>query len=441
MNATTRRIVVALLALTASLLIAPANAAPRAAAAAPVGTVSGTVTSSASIPTGEKPLVVLYRRESDGRWTFATSTRVAVGGSYTLSAPAAGSYQVRAEVGNVASAIPSRTLSVSKGTQLTGVDLELRNNPTISGTITPVGFDLSSLGTQRLHVQSWGDYNGHWGLIGGITTYPSERPDLQIRPDGTYTIAVPHFYRAIRMQFVQAQCIDEDRPEGCDWGAARDIQTVYWDSTEFGSFTLADAEDIDVQAGSVADKNVTLRLAEKLRVVSPPKITGTAVAGEVLTVDWGTYVPAATSARYEWWSGEYWIPGATSRTFRPTTGHIGESLSVIVWPARVGFEAPVLRTAAVTIKSRSRFAYRTKPGKRKATVTIAIKAPGVATSRIHGKASIYAKGKRIKTVNVRNGKATIKIAKQKKGKRTYTVRYSGNRIITPSTKSFKMAIR
>ncbi|WP_313601442.1 hypothetical protein [Aeromicrobium phoceense] len=440
----TRAALVAVLALVASLLLAPAGTATAAPSAA--GAISGTVTAANPIPGGKKALVSLYRRESDGRWTWADGTYVAVGGSYTVSAPAAGSYQVRAEVGSVASATPSRTLSVSKGARLTGVNLVLQDNPTISGTITTEGFDLSSVGPKRLYIQSWGGTDGHWSKIGGITTSYAERPDLQIRPDGTYTIAVPHHYDAIRLEFAQGQCLEEDElppdvPGGCEWGAARDVQTVYWDGTTHGAFTLADGGDIDVRSGSVVGKDVTLRLAEKLRVVRGPRITGTVEPGQVLTVDPGTYVPAATSAEYEWYSGEYWIPGATSRTFRPTTAHIGASLRVLVRPNRVGTEAPVLWTPYVTVKSRSRFAVKAKAGKAKATVTIAIKAPGVATSRIHGKASIYAKGKRIKTVNVRNGKATIKIAKQKKGKRTYTVRYSGNRVITSSTKSLKIAIR
>jgi hypothetical protein len=95
----------------------------------------------------------------------------------------------------------------------------------------------------------------------------------------------------------------------------------------------------------------------------------------------------------------------------------------------------------VAIISRSSLAVKAKPGLGKATVSVAVKAPGVATSRVHGKASIYAKGKRIKTVTVKNGKATLTISKQKRGKRTYTVRYSGNRIISSSTTSLKIAIR
>lgn len=44
-------------------------------------------------------------------------------------------------------------------------------------------------------------------------------------------------------------------------------------------------------------------------------------------------------------------------------------------------------------------------------------------------------------MNVRNGKATITITCQARGKRTYTIRYSGNRLVTSPTSSLRIAIR
>ncbi|GAA2087302.1 hypothetical protein IDH50_16110 [Aeromicrobium tamlense] len=444
MNTTTRRIVVALLALTASLLIAPANAAPRAAAAAPVGTVSGTVTAADPVPAGRELYVGLYRRTAGGAWEMVAAKRTTVGATYTVSAPTTGSYHVRASVGSTFTSAPSATVSVAKGTKRTGVDVVLEANPTISGTIATEGFDHASLGSRSLRVTAFGRLGGQWEVAARIDPVPwDEEPDVMIRPDGAYTIAVPGFYDAVRLEFSQDMC-DLEVVADCEELPAREVQTVFWNGTTYGVYAAADATLLDLSGGSLTGRDITLKKAVQLRATRDAWISGPAVVGSVLTANPGVFVPVApTAVEYQWFTGggEYPIPGATGRTFRVREADVDQEISVRATPTRLGYEAPVLLASPRTIRARSAFAYRVKPGKGKATVTIAIKAPGVGQARIHGKASIYAKGKRIKTVNVRNGKATIKVARQKKGKRTYTVRYSGNRVIVSSQKSFKIAIR
>ncbi|MFH7323349.1 hypothetical protein [Aeromicrobium sp. JJY06] len=329
--------------------------------------------------------------------------------------------------------------------------------PTISGTVSmegyagPDSFPGVSM-EQPLVVQAYARVGGRWTKVSETSTVGGGADGLGIRSDGSYTLAFKVAYEDVRLKVRQLRYLEDygiPYPAAAPDTPAAELQTVFWDGTPGGALTIDEAQPIDLRTGSAVDRNITMRLSEKIRVTSRPRITGVASPGQVLTAQPGTYAPAASSVTYRWAlreydNGEYtysYPTVATGRTFRVTSAHLGRRLALEVEPSRIGFEAPLVQTADLLVKSRSRFAVKAKPGKRKATVTIAIKAPGVATSRIHGKASIYAKGKRIKTVNVRNGKATFTIAKQKKGKRTYTVRYSGNRIITSSAKSLKIAIR
>ncbi|NYI39044.1 hypothetical protein [Aeromicrobium tamlense] len=456
MKNATRAAVVAVLAVVASLLIAPSGTA-QASSRAAVGTISGTVT-------GPAPATVtLHRRSATGGWSEVGAVEADLRGAYTVRVPSAGTYHVRARlnIDLTHAAAPSRSIAIANGTKVTGVDLAMAPNPTVDGVVTASGFDRAELrpdlseGRAGLRAAVWGLLDGHWERFGGTYgTYGSSTVrGLYLGPwvdldtqSGAYTVPVPGYFDAIRLQFYQPHCVE---PVDCGdyFGATPVALRAFWNGTPSGAANLAAAADIDVSAGSVVDKNITLQAAPRLRATARPTITGVAAPGKVLTARVGSHVPTATGATYTWRSSAVGQEGEQDevvghgRTFTVPPSLVHQKLLVHVTASRAGHEAPLLASTYVMVKTSSKLAVKAKPGKRKATVTIAIKAPGVATSRIHGKASIYAKGKRIKTVNVRNGKATFTIAKQKKGKRTYTVRYSGNRIITSSAKSLKIAIR
>ncbi|MFO6452807.1 MULTISPECIES: hypothetical protein [unclassified Aeromicrobium] len=354
MNTTTRRIVVALLALTASLLLAPANAAPRAAAA---------------------PVI-------------------------------------------------------------------------ISGNVSAEDFDLESFAAREtIRVKAFAFVSGVWEDVGsGFVRFPGAAVG-----DGRFTLTVDPELGSVRLKLFQGHCLD-DFGHACETGAydipAPEVRTTYWSAgSAHGVPRLEDASDIDVTAGDVDVRDITLERSKKVRATVRPTITGSAVPGQVLTAHPGTWEPAASSVGLTWLVGsgstlgEYDMPAGTGRTFRLTTDHVGASIALQARPSVFDHESPILQTPYVIVRARSALAVKAKAGRRTATVTLAVKAPGASKAQMQGKASIYAKGKRIKTVNVRNGKATIKIAKQKKGKRTYTVRYSGTWRILPSTKSLKIAIR
>jgi hypothetical protein len=80
-----------------------------------------------------------------------------------------------------------------------------------------------------------------------------------------------------------------------------------------------------------------------------------------------------------------------------------------------------------------------KGAKKKATLTITVKASGVTPT---GKVTIKLGSKTLKTVTLKGGKAKVTLTKQKKGKRTYKVIYSGDskvrtKSVTTSTVTIK----
>ncbi|WP_286931279.1 MULTISPECIES: hypothetical protein [Aeromicrobium] len=438
MNTMVRRVVIALLALTASLLIAPAGAAPsssvHATAAAPVGTISGTVTASPALPAGSQAFVEAHRRLASGEWeSFQGGATVTVGRSYSFSVKSTGTYRVRAQIEGSSSS-DFRTVSITKGAKRTGVNLVLQPNRTVTGSVAPQGFTVGGLDPEM-------------PLMVAATTAQEDAASAVVRADGSYTLSVPRPYDLVRIRFFQQGCPDEPDAE-CTFGTAPDVLTTFWNDTAEGAPTFEQARALDLSAaGPFALGNTALTLAQKFSVATKPTITGTRAVGKVLTAQPGRYSPAATSVVYEWYSGsavyygEYDKYLGTGRTLKVTPDLLGGSVVVLARPVRAGYEGPTHKSSYLRVKSPARMGLKAKAGKRTATVTVRVAAPEMSAVRVYGKVSIYAKGKRIKTITMRRGKATIKIAKQKKGKRTYTVRWSGNESITPVAKSIKIKIR
>lgn len=79
----------------------------------------------------------------------------------------------------------------------------------------------------------------------------------------------------------------------------------------------------------------------------PPRITGEARVGGILTARHGQWVPAAESYTYVWLRTGRPIPGATSRTYRPVDADHNLHISVKVTASYPGY-APAVKTTAPT---------------------------------------------------------------------------------------------
>ena len=78
-----------------------------------------------------------------------------------------------------------------------------------------------------------------------------------------------------------------------------------------------------------------------------PTITGAAKVGSTLTAVPGTWGPAPVSLAYQWKAGGVVIPGATSSTYKPTSAHVGKTLTVTATGSKAGF-ANMAKTSSAT---------------------------------------------------------------------------------------------
>jgi hypothetical protein len=100
--------------------------------------------------------------------------------------------------------------------------------------------------------------------------------------------------------------------------------------------------------------------------------------------------------------------------------------------------APPAAPAPVAKKSAS-VKVSAKGAKKKATLAITVKASGVTPT---GRVTIKLGSKTLKTVTLKGGKAKVTLTKQKKGKRTYKVIYSGDsRVRSKTVNTSKVTIR
>lgn len=104
--------------------------------------------------------------------------------------------------------------------------------------------------------------------------------------------------------------------------------------TQTGTATLS--------AGVIAAKPVTN--------VTRPALPATAQVGAKVTVTNGTWDLAPTSYLYQWWINDQPITGATTASYIPKVGDLGEDLSVTVTARRTGFaNSDPTATIAVTV--------------------------------------------------------------------------------------------
>jgi hypothetical protein len=107
----------------------------------------------------------------------------------------------------------------------------------------------------------------------------------------------------------------------------------------------------------------------------------------------------------------------------------------VVTPPVAGPPAP----PAAVVKVKPSIKVSAKAGKKKATLTITVKAPGVTPT---GKVTIKLGGKTLKTVTLKRGKASVTLKKLKKGKSVFTIVYSGDsRVVAKTVKTKKIPIK
>jgi hypothetical protein len=72
-------------------------------------------------------------------------------------------------------------------------------------------------------------------------------------------------------------------------------------------------------------------------VTVKPKVTGTAAVGSTLSITVGTWTPAPTTQKYQWFRDGDPIAGATAKSYIPTVDDLGYSLRAMVIGSKAGY--------------------------------------------------------------------------------------------------------
>ncbi len=160
-------------------------------------------------------------------------------------------------------------------------------------------------------------------------------------------------------------------------------------------------------------------------------VTGTPRLGQTLTANEGTWTPTGVSFEYQWIRGSTVIVGATSKTYVTVVADLGQTLKVKVTGTKSGYtSANATSAATAAVKVAPSMSVSGKGAKKKATLTITVKATGVVPT---GRVTIKLGSKTLKTVTLKSGKASVTLTKQKKGNRKYTIIYGGDAKVLAKT--------
>jgi hypothetical protein len=306
--------------------------------------------------------------------TVATGTLTNGTSAFDLLVPAEvsatpGSYQLTVNGGEFTTPLTadvlqlSQVLNVSEGTgDTTVVDDMVKSNSTTFQTQYMYDINIPR------PVANAGDTIALTGVVGAWT----------VGPEGTWTS--PPLEAGIDMQTC-SDCWDTYYPLSSP-GVSPDGSTLNIQiPTVLFTGRFADQDLIQVSAGGVKDSvswapdvvvnmHVTLNggvtgMVNKTR----PSVKGVGGVGQTLTVNPGTWSPAALGGweqdpntfNYQWLQNGVAIKGATHATYKVTALNLGKTLSVRVTGNRVGYTPATAVSFGMKVSLKAALAYTTRP--------------------------------------------------------------------------------
>ncbi|MFY0406649.1 carboxypeptidase regulatory-like domain-containing protein [Solicola sp. PLA-1-18] len=167
--------------------------------------------------------------------------------------------------------------------------------------------------------------------------------------------------------------------------------------------------------------------------VTAPTYAGPAVVGFTLTAAPGAWQGLDLSLSYQWLRNGVAIPGATAKTYTPTSADTGKTLTVRVLASAPG---AVTRSSvspkAMRISAQSTTTARVvRANRTTAVVRVQVTAPGVASPS--GTLRLRVGGRDLtRTIAVRGGVAEVRLARSTVRRHKVLVRYSGQTSVLPS---------
>jgi hypothetical protein len=422
-QSTTRRLfparVVALCLLLGSLAFAPAHAAG--------GSLSGTVLETGTAEPIQDAIVEVL--SLDGT-VVAAPTATDETGAFSLPGLSPGSYRVRvsdvegnhvAEYYDDASDLStSATVTVADGVDTPLRIISLDVGARLTGTVR--GEDGTPI--DRASVDALGTINGT-EVRYGAETDENGSYTVQGLPGGAYRIE----FRANDIAY-----FDEFYQDRATAGAADPITVAAGSETDLGTTRLAAAVSVrglvtDAAGAPLGGIGVTAHR-------NSDGVVSAQSSGSAVTTSDGVFSVRLPPGSYRLAIGD------GSSEFRNLDGDLitieaGETPDSGVFTQIPAAPAPSTPPAPV-VKTLASVKVSAKGAKKKATLTITVKASGVTPT---GKVRIKLGSKTLKTVSLKGGRVKVTLTRQKKGKRAYKVIYSGDSRVRATTITSKVRIK
>jgi len=180
---------------------------------------------------------------------------------------------------------------------------------------------------------------------------------------------------------------------------------------------------------------IDLRDVDQVAALVAPQVSGAATVGSTLTATPGSWNTTGLGYAFQWLRNGTPIAGATGSSYVPVAADVGTGLTVRVTASKSG-RPPGVATSASTAGV-ARAASTVALSLRKTTVARGkpVKVTVVVTSEVAatGTVKVLVDGRTVKTVELTNGRAVVKVRIRKTGQHRVAVGYLGSPGVAPST--------
>lgn len=197
--------------------------------------------------------------------------------------------------------------------------------------------------------------------------------------------------------------------------------------------------------GSATSSSTERTAQGRIGVVRAPTLKGRAVVGSTLEADRGYWTPSGLTWSYVWVRDGKAIPtsvpGSRSARYTLTAADWGKKVAVRVSGERSGYGVQRRYTPAVPVLRAPSMSNTTSVlggGRVKLTAKVVV----VGTSSPAGSVAVLEDGEQVGTIaSLSKGVGSIVLTGRSPGSHTYTLEYSGNRLVEPASRSRTVVVR
>jgi hypothetical protein len=301
--------------------------------------------------------------------------------------------------------------------QIAAIDAVLTATANITGNVVSSGSFR-----QRIRVEAYSSPDGGatWQLAqtydGGASTDSYNNGDYVLRglAPGTY-----------RIKF------DEDAPG--------EVQTEFYDDVT----TIGAAQDITVVAGETRQLDQAVLTDEPqlppIQSTSRPTLSGKPLVGATLEADAGTWSPPGVDVTYQWLRNGVEIVGATGGSRTLALSDRGAVITARVTATKAGHATGTATSApSARVRSTSSVAVSAQPGRRRVSFRVTVASAQIVPT---GSVVVLRGTRKVATMRLSGGTASVTLKFQPRGAVGYTFRYSGDPNVAPAQAAKRVTIR